>query len=122
MNQTQEANASTTRFRTVLLPEGGWAVADNRYQIRENPDPWVLPGEEPRGNYVVEAMMHGHFYYYLTERASLEECLHYIQEDMASPVWRTNQYGMAECRWCREEHWAVVRTRGCNLCEKETRA
>ena len=124
MNQTQEATASTTRFRTVLLPEGGWAVADNRYQIRENPDPWVLPGEEPRGNYVVEAMMHSHFYYYLTELASLEECLRYIQEDMASPVWRTNQYGMAECRWCREEHWAIVQAgaRGCNLCEKETRA
>ena len=123
MNQIQEATASTTRFRTVLLPEGGWAVADNRYQIRENPDPWVLPGEEPRGNYVVEAMMHSHFYYYLTELDSLEQAVRFIEEDMASPVWRTNRYRMAECRWCREEHWAIVQAgaRACNLCEKEVR-
>lgn len=124
MNQTQEATASTTRFRTVLLPEGGWGVVDNRYRIRENPDPWVLPGEEPRGNYVVEAMMYAHFYYYLTELASLDECLRYIQEDMESPVWQTNRFGLAACRWCREEHYEIASgaTRGCNLCDKETRA
>jgi hypothetical protein len=119
MDTLQEVHAPGTRL--ALRPtEEGWDVTDRRYRVRENPDPWTRPGEEPRHNYVVEVLMHNRFYYYQKEVPTLEAALLYIEDDSARPVFTGGTDSM--CRWCREYEADMRRgdsMRCCNLCEPE---
>jgi hypothetical protein len=119
MDTLQDVHAPGTRL--ALRPtEEGWDVTDRRYRVRENPDPWTRPGEEPRSNYVVEVLMHNRFYYCQKEVPTLEAALLYIQEDSAQPVFTGGPDSM--CRWCREYEYDLRHghaLRACNLCEPE---
>lgn len=100
--------------------DGAWIIVDPRYRIRENPDPWTLPGEGPRGNYVIETLRHAHFYYYQAEQPTLEDALAWIESDMkATSAFIRSKDGDIVCRWCYERRLDIVQggARACNLCQ-----